>query len=198
MLGQILDVTLETARQKLLGRYTTWIADDFARFAGSPAYGNAGDSNPFDAHRSSVPPPPLSRAWWAVSWETTDHESVVANRLARAREKERLFSLYCSTGAFDRPWELLTPEAQAQWHSRECFIEGMHQQASTTTVVAARVMGATMLSTWQDPHNGTTHQDVAQVNVSYQVCCEGSMWNLLRDVHWIWVDGDWRSPCYPP
>ena len=152
-----------------------------------------------------------TRAFWAGS-ETATITSRRAAALVDAHERghkrtasrppgnpafsEALFVELMRANQFRRAYSLLSEDCQLSWGSPEAFAEA--QGASTMRRLrGVNVKEVRYLPEWTDASRGTTYQDVAELEVEYEVGDPEPVAVIRRVVHLVPGGGRWRSICYP-
>jgi hypothetical protein len=159
----------------LAGHFTTWPADEFARFTRS------GSREP-GAVVSAMPPqaPPL---------RPPDASSIAPFELRFARlHQEQDFHVM---------WDLLAEDAQRAWGSRQEFVERMLRQATEYELLEAEVGGSEIVPEWTDRHRNRTYRNVARLDVRYRVRHGWRDVTMRRQVHLVPAAGGWRTLFYP-
>ncbi len=157
----------------LAGHFTTWPADEFARFTRS------GSREP-GAVVSAMPPqaPPL---------RPPDASSIAPGtfelRFARLHQEQD----------FHVMWDLLAEDAQRAWGSRQGFVERMLRQATEYELLEAEVGGSEIVPEWTDRHRNRTYRNVARLDVRYRVRHGWRDVTMRRQVHLVPAAGGWRT-----
>jgi len=109
---------------------------------------------------------------------------------------EALFVELMRAGQFRRAFTLLSEDCQLSWGSPDAFAEA--QGASTMRRLrGVSVKEVRYLPEWTDSSRGTTYQDVAELEVDYEVGDPEPVARIHRVVHLVPGGGRWRSICYP-
>ncbi len=163
---------------RLTGRFTTWPADDFARFTRS-APGGVGP-----ASMAAQPPPaeplrpPVPESLAPVTFEM---------RFTKLHQGHR----------FEDMWDLLAEDAQRSWGGRERFVAGMTRQASEFELLEASVGEVGMVAEWTDRRRNRTYRNVAEMTVRYRIRTALREVALDRQVHLVPAADGWRTLYYP-
>ena len=167
---------LERLVTALLGRVSTWPADEFSRFthATLPPAGPGTPVLPPEAEPLR-PPEPTSIA--PATFEVRFGE------LQRA-------------GRFDEMWDLLAEDAQRTWGGRERFTRAMERQAEEVEVLDTEVGSCEVVPECRIRNR--TYRNVARLQVRYKVRHQWRELVLDRQVHLIPAAGGWRTLAYPP
>jgi hypothetical protein len=166
---------LEWLVATVLGRVSTWPADEFARFTQARIPPSGGTAVlPPDAEPLK-PPQPLS--------------------IAPATFEVR-FSELQQQGRYHEMWELLAEDAQRSWGGRERFVEAMRRQAEDVEVLETEVGECELVPECRIRNR--TYRNVARLQVRYRVRLQWREQTLDRQVHLIPATGGWRTLAYPP
>jgi len=164
---------------KIAGHFTTWPADDFARFTatpfGQPSAAPVSSAQP-PVTRPQKPPEPSSIAPGAFE--------IRFNRLQRE-------------GRYEQMWSMLAEDAQRSWGSEEKFIEVMELQSDAAQVVEAEVGAVNIVPEWTDQRHNRTYRNVARLAVRYRLKHEYRELTVYRQVHLVPAANGWRTLCYP-
>jgi len=164
---------------KIAGHFTTWPADDFARFTatpfGQPSAAPVSSAQP-PVTRPQKPPEPSSIAPGAFE--------IRFNRLQRE-------------GRYEQMWSMLAEDAQRSWGSEEKFIEVMELQSDAAQVVEAEVGAVNIVPEWTDQRHNRTYRNVARLAVRYRLKHEYRELTVYRQVHLVPAADGWRTLCYP-
>lgn len=170
--------TIDRLLAWLAGHFTTWPADDFARFVRS------GESRSPEATVSALPPSaPPERPAQPASIAPGTFE-LRFNELQRG-------------GRFDEMWDLLAEDAQRCWGSREGFVERMRRQSDEYELLDAAVDGSSIVPEWTDRQRNRTYRNVARLDVRYRVRHGWQELAMRRQVHLVPAAGGWRTLFYP-
>ena len=169
---------LETLFHRVAGQLTTFPADAFGRFAGSPiGPGLTGSIAAFPPVMKPMrPPPPAS--------------------VAPATFETRFMKLHAE-GRFDEMWEMLAEDAQRAWGGRDSFIREMPRLDELTEVLDMQPVSVSVLESWTDNLHQRTYSNVAQLVMRYRVRQQWKEWTFDRQVHLVPAAGGWRTLCYP-
>jgi hypothetical protein len=166
---------LERAAAVLLGRVSTWPADEFARFTNARIPPGGGTAVlPPDAEPLK-PPEPKS--------------------IAPATFEVRFTELQ-KEGRYHEMWELLAEDAQRSWGGREHFVAAMQRQADEVEVLETEVGDCELVPECRIRNR--TYRNVARLQVRYRVRLQWREQTLDRQVHLIPATGGWRTLAYPP
>jgi len=169
---------LDRLLERVLGRFTTYPADDFARFTRSA---EARGQTPELAALPPAAPPQAAPA----------PESIAPGTF------EVRFADLQSRGAYDEMWELLAEDAQRAWGGRAQFVEGMRRQAVEYQLLDARVSGVDIVPEWTDGRRNRTYRNVARLAVRYRIRHGWREVAMDRQVHLVPAAGGWRTLFYP-
>lgn len=170
MLGRLLE--------RLLGRFTTYPADDFARFT------HSAEARAQAPERAALPPAaPPQPAPEPASIAPATFEVRFADLHARA--------------AYHEMWDLLAEDAQRAWGGRDSFVEGMRRQAAEYQLLDARVAGVDIVPVWTDGRRNRTYRNVARLAVRYRIRQGWREVAMDREVHLVPAAGGWRTLFYP-
>jgi len=161
----------------LAGHFTTWPADEFARFTRSAPRER-------EATVSARPP------------EAPPVRSPDATSIAPGTFELRFAKLHQDQD-FDVMWDMLAEDAQRSWGSRQEFVERMHRQASEFELLEARVGGSVIVPEWTDQHRNRTYRNVARLDVLYRIRHGWRDVTMRRQVHLVPAAGGWRTLFYP-
>jgi hypothetical protein len=161
----------------LANRFTTWRADEFARFTRS-----ARSRRPVATSAALPPPAPPIQSQPAAAIAPATFEM----RFLRLQEQ----------GGYEEMWELLAEDAQRSWGSRQAFVEGMRQQAGDFQLLEANVAGVKIVPEWTDGRSHRTYRNVARLLVRYRLRLGWRELALDRQVHLIPAAGGWRTLYY--
>ncbi|HLQ63066.1 MAG TPA: hypothetical protein VK131_14495 [Candidatus Acidoferrales bacterium] len=170
---------LERLAVRVLGHFTTWPADEFARFVRAPipaGAGGAGAARP-PAVAPRRPPEPLASAPGAF---------------------ELRFNRLQGEGRYEEMWRLVAEDAQRAWGSEARFVEGMARQAAGAELLDAQVAGVALLSEWTDQRHQRSYRNVARLQVRYRLRHQHREWTMERQLHLVPAADGWRTLCYPP
>jgi hypothetical protein len=161
----------------LAGHFTTWPADEFARFTRSAPRER-------EAVVSARPPeaPPL--------------RSPEATSIAPGTFELRFAKLHQDQD-FDVMWDMLAEDAQRSWGSRPEFVERMQRQASEYELLEAQVGGSEIVPEWTDRLRNRTYRNVARLDVLYRIRHGWRDVTMRRQVHLVPAAGGWRTLFYP-
>lgn len=161
----------------LAGHFTTWPADEFARFTQS-APREPG------AVVSALPPaaPPL-RPPEAASIAPSTFEL----KFAKLHQDQD----------FEDMWDMLAEDAQRSWGSRQDFVERMRRQAAEYELLEAQIGGSEIVPEWTDRHRNRTYRNVARLDVRYRIRHGWRDVIMRRQVHLVPAAGGWRTLFYP-
>jgi hypothetical protein len=109
---------------------------------------------------------------------------------------EALFVELVRGGQYARAFALLAPECQRSWGSAEGFAAA-HRGSSLERLEGVNVAAVRLLDEWIDPHHGSHHRQVAELDVEYSFGAGQGVVKLPRTVHLVGVEGRWRSLSYP-
>lgn len=166
---------LERLVATVLGRVSTWPAEEFTRFTQAripPAGGTA--VLPPDAEPLK-PPEPKS--------------------IAPATFEVRFTELQME-GRYHEMWDLLAEDAQRSWGGRDHFVEAMQRQAEEVQVLETEVGDCELVPECRIRNR--TYRNVARLQVRYRVRLQWREQTLDRQVHLIPATGGWRTLAYPP
>lgn len=170
---------LERLLARLLGRFTTWPADDFARFTRMPI--GQGD------------PPPASEG----ARPHVDPVRAAAPESLAPSTFELRFAQLQREGRYDRMWSMLAEDAQRAWGGEERFIEHMGRQNQGAELLEAEVGHVEIVPEWTDQRRNRTYRNVARLAVRYRLKIEWRELAVQRQVHLIPAADGWRTLCYP-
>lgn len=161
----------------LLGRVSTWPADEFSRFthATLPVTPGAGSPTLPPAAEPLRPPEPTS----------------IAPGTFEAR-----FAGLQRDGRYHEMWDLLAEDAQRSWGGRERFIGAMARQAEEVQVLETEIGACEVVPECRIRNR--TYRNVARLQVRYTVRHQWRELVLDRQVHLIPAAGGWRTLAYPP
>lgn len=170
---------LERLLASVLGRFTTWPADDFARFTRMPI-GRPG----LEPGRGAAPPKvePLRPA---------APESLAPTTF------ELRFAQLQREGRYDRLWTMLAEDAQRAWGGEDRFIEQMQRQNQGAELLATEVGQVEIVPEWTDQRRNRTYRNVARLAVRYRLKLDWRELAVDRQVHLIPAADGWRTLCYP-
>ena len=127
------------------------------------------------------------------------HEAGVAGTDVRPRGNpafaEAVFVELMRASQYRRAFEHLTAECRHSWGSPEAFAAAQGT-GSMSRLRGMRVTDVRYLPTWTDATRGTTHEEVAELDVEYTLG-ERQPVVVPRVVHLVADGGKWRSLCYP-
>jgi hypothetical protein len=170
---------LEHLLARVLGRFTTWPADEFARFTTSaiPATATAAPTAAarVEPQRVSAPRP---EALAPDAFEL---------RFARLQRE----------GRYERMWSMLAEDAQRSWGGEDRFIEQMRRQHDEAELVDASVERVAIVPEWTDSRRNRTYRNVARLAVRYRFKLEWREVIVDRQVHLVPAADGWRTLCYP-
>lgn len=168
---------LEHLVAKLLGRVSTWPADEFSRFTHLtlPAPATAGSPTLPPEAEPMKPPEPT-----AIAPGTFE---------LRFGELQR-------AGRYHDMWDLLAEDAQRSWGGRDRFIGAMERQAEDVQVLETEIGGCEVVPECRIRNR--TYHNVARLQVRYKVRHQWRELVLDRQVHLIPAAGGWRTLAYPP
>ena len=165
---------------KVAGHFTTWPADDFARFTTTPI----GQPPLAPAYTAQPPPPRLVRPPEPLS---------IAPGAFEIR-----FTQLQREGNYEQMWSMLAEDAQRSWGSEESFVRGMSQQAAgAAEVVETEIGTVAIVPEWTDQHRNRTYRNVARLAVRYRLKQEWRELTVYRQVHLVPAADGWRTLCYP-
>ncbi|GAC1658522.1 MAG: hypothetical protein NVS9B1_18590 [Candidatus Dormibacteraceae bacterium] len=164
---------------RIAGHFTTWPADDFARFTTTPI--GLTLAEPLQGARPPSPipvrpPAPLSIAPGAF---------------------EMRFTRFQREGQYEQMWSMLAEDAQRSWGSEDRFIEQMRRQDGAAQLVEAEVGSVDIVPEWTDRHRNRTYRNVARLAVRYRFKDEWRDVTVDRQVHLVPAADGWRTLCYP-
>jgi hypothetical protein len=168
---------LERLAAKLLGRVSTWPADEFSRFthATLPKSPAGGSPTLPPAAEPLKPPQPTSIAPGTFE--------------VRFAELQR-------QGRYHEMWDLLAEDAQRTWGGRDRFIRSMERQAEEVQVLETEIGACEVVPECRIRNR--TYRNVARLQVRYRVRHRWQELTLDRQVHLIPAAGGWRTLAYPP
>src|SRR5437660_8212665 len=126
---------------KIAGHFTTWPADDFARFTGTPF------GQPPSAPISSAQPPPRTPI------KPPEPSSIAPGAF------EIRFNRLQREGRYEQMWSMLAEDAQRSWGSELKFIEAMERQSGAAQVVEAEVGAVNIVAEWTDQRHNRTYRN---------------------------------------
>lgn len=109
---------------------------------------------------------------------------------------EELFTTLIRAEKYDSAWELLTPDSQMSWPTRQIFKDEMEARQPGRGLLGSRVREVRFLPMWTDQSTRRTHRQVAELVVDYRFRDQSREMVVTRDVHLVNVSGDWKSLCY--
>ena len=109
---------------------------------------------------------------------------------------EAVFVELMRSGQYRRAFEQLTADCRQRWATPEAFAAAQGE-ASMSRLQGVRVLEVRHLPEWKDRERGTTHTDVAELQVEYTVGEQRPPRVIARTVHLVAEAGRWRSLCYP-
>ena len=169
---------LERLGVRVLGHFTTWPADEFARFVRTPIPAGA-------AVGAAALPPALA--------------PVRAPELPTAPGAFELrFNRLQAEGRYEEMWGLVAEDAQRAWGSQARFVEGMARQAAVAEILDTQVVGVATLSEWTDRRHQRSYRNVARLQVRYRLRQRQREWVMERQLHLVPATDGWRTLCYPP
>lgn len=169
---------LDRQLERVLGRFTTYPADDFARFTRSA------EARGLAPELAALPPP-------APPQLAPAPESIAPGTF------EVRFADLQARGDYDEMWELLAEDAQRAWGGRERFVDGMRRQAVEYQLLDARVSGVDIVPEWTDGRRNRTYRNVARLAVRYRIRHGWREVAMDRQVHLVPAAGGWRTLFYP-
>ncbi len=96
---------------------------------------------------------------------------------------------------YRRAFDLLSTDCRRAWGSPEEFAAAQ-ARGSMSRLRGVRVKAVRHLAEWTDAEGGTTHREVAELDVEYTMTgAEPAV--VTRVVHLVADAGRWRSLCYP-
>lgn len=164
----------------LLNLFTTRTTVEFERFTSSSLPN--GGSSPWRAE----PAPTVMNVQPLAS---------VSEGVRSPEDCEETFTKLVSAGRFDAAWDLLTPDSQASWKTKEAFVREMATRQPFRSVLGLRVREVRLLPKWTDQASMKTYEEVAELVVDYRVRQKAKETVVTRDVHLVNVGG-WKSLCY--
>jgi hypothetical protein len=168
---------VEALLARLAGRFSTWPADDFGRFASaSIGTGTAGAIAALPPDVEPLRPPPDS--------------------IPPATFEMRFMRLHAE-GRFDEMWEMLAEDAQRAWGGRDAFIRDMPRLNDDVELLDMQVVNVKVLDGWTDQAHQLTYRNVALMVMRYRVRQQWREWTFDRQVHLVPAAGGWRTLCYP-
>ena len=170
---------LERLLARLLGRFTTWPADDFARFT-RMRIGHGGG-----APASGAAPPPVDPVRPAAP------ESMAPTTF------ELRFAQLQRDGRYDRMWTMLAEDAQREWGGEDRFVQQMQRQTEGAELLGAEVARVEIVPEWTDKRRNRTYRNVARLAVRYRLKLDWRELAVDRQVHLIPAADGWRTLCYP-
>jgi hypothetical protein len=166
---------LERVVAVLLGRVSTWSADEFSRFTQARIPPGGGIAVLPPEAEPLKPPQPTSIA--PATFEV------------RFTELQR-------AGRYHEMWELLAEDAQRSWGGKQPFVEAMQHQSEEVEVLETEVGECEMVPECRIRNR--TYRNVARLQVRYRVRLQWREQTLDRQVHLIPAAGGWRTLQYPP
>ena len=168
---------LERHAARLLGRLTTWQADEFSRFVNAPR--TAAELGP-----ATRPPdsPPL-KAGDPVS-------------LSPAAFEER-FSRLHANARYPDMWRMVAEDAQRTWGSEAAFSAEMARQSQEVSLLDSQVMSVEIVPEWHDAAHGRSYRNVARLRVRYRIKIQWRETTFDREIHLVPAADGWRTLCYP-
>ncbi len=163
---------------RLLGRFTTWPADEFSRFTSTRI------AAPGGLAPSALPPrakPVRAPAPKSLSPGTFEV------RFARLQREGRYHDM----------WSMLAEDAQRSWGGRNQFVAAMRAQAAEVQVLEALVGSIDIVPEWTDERHQRTYSNVARLAVRYRLRLDWRELTMDRQVHLIPAADGWRTLCYP-
>ena len=164
---------------RIAGRFTTWPADDFARFTNTPIGQHSttltGGAQP-PSYEPARPPAPESIAPGAFEM-----------RFAKLQQERR----------FEEMWAMLAEDAQRSWGGQESFVDRMGRQSGAVELLTAEVGRVDIVPEWTDRHRNRTYHNVARLAVRYRVKHDWREMTVDRQVHLVPAADGWRTLCYP-
>ncbi len=161
----------------IAGHFTTWPADEFARFTRSAR------GEPATVVAALPPEAPPERPPEPASIAPSTFE-LRFSRLQRA-------------GHFEAMWEMLAEDAQRSWGGRERFVERMRRQMAGYELLDAQVDEAQIVPMWTDRLRRRTYRNVARLQVRYRIRHGSRELAMRRQVHLVPAAGGWRALFYP-
>jgi hypothetical protein len=131
-----------------------------------------------------------------VSAHDHGHLRVDGRPRANPAFTEALFVELMRAHQYPRAFAMLWKDCRAAWGSPEKFAAAQGA-APMHRLRGVRVLDVRHLGQWTDPERGTTHRDVAELEVEYTVGAGRSTTTLQRIVHLVSAEGRWWSLCYP-
>lgn len=160
----------------VLGRVSTWPADEFSRFTKATIPPGAGGTAVLPPEAEPLrPPQPTSIA--PATFEV------------RFAELQR-------GGRFHEMWDLLAEDAQRSWGGRDLFVQAMARQAEEVEVLETEVGECELVPECRIRNR--TYRNVARLQVRYRIRLQWREEMLERQVHLIPATGGWRTLAYPP
>ena len=170
--------TIDRLLTWIAGHFTTWPADDFARFVRS-----GGSRSPEAAVSARPPSAPPERPPQPASIAPGTFE-------LRFTELQR-------TRHFDEMWDLLAEDAQRCWGSREGFVDRMQRQSDEYELLDAAIDASSIVPEWTDRQRNRTYRNVARLDVRYRIRHGWREVAMQRQVHLVPAAGGWRTLFYP-
>ncbi|TMD05233.1 MAG: hypothetical protein E6J02_11510 [Chloroflexi bacterium] len=171
--------TLEKQLTRIAGHFTTWPADEFARFTNT-SIGHL----PVRATTAAQPPP-------VTPFRPPAPESIAPGAF------EMRFTRLQREGRYEQMWSMLAEDAQRSWGGEDRFVEEMRRQAGAAELLEAEVFAVEIVPEWTDRHRNRTYRNVARLAVRYRLKLERRELSLDRQVHLIPAADGWRTLCYP-
>jgi len=159
----------------VLGRVSTWPADEFSRFTRVtiPAGGGVPVLPPEAEPLKPPEPTSIAPATFEIRFADLQRE-----------------------GRYHEMWDLLAEDAQRSWGGREPFVAAMASQAAEVELLETEVGECEVVPECRIRNR--TYRNVARLNVRYRVRLEWREHTLERQVHLIPAAGGWRTLAYPP
>lgn len=170
--------TVDRLYARILGRFTTWPAEEFSRFTRTriPAAADHGAGALPPRSQPIRPPAP---------------ESIAPGTF------EVRFSRLQSEGRYEEMWAMLAEDAQRTWGGPSRFVEAMRRQGADVQMLEAQVGAVDIVPEWTDVRHQRTYRNVARLAVRYRVRHQFRELTMERMVHLIPAVDGWRTLCYP-
>jgi hypothetical protein len=159
------------------GHFTTWPADEFARFVRSTP---------------REPEPVVSALPPAAPPERSPEPTSIAPGTFELK-----FTKLHQDRSFDAMWDMLAEDAQRSWGSRHQFVERMRRQAVEYELLGAEVDESHIVPEWTDRRRNRTYRNVACLQVRYRIRHGLRELAMRREVHLVPAAGGWRTLFYP-
>lgn len=160
-----------------MGHFTTWPAEEFARFVRTPPR----EPEPVISALPPSAPPERPPAPASIAPGTFELKFTSLHREQR----------------FDSMWDLLAEDAQRSWGGRQRFVERMRRQAAEYELAAAEVGDSQIVPEWTDRRRHRTYRNVARLQVLYRFRHGEEELAVQREVHLVPAAGGWRTLFYP-